>query len=113
MILHQETYLGSPVLVAYDGSETAQKALSLAALLRWNENEPLSVLILADEPEATRALWDQASQWLEQRGVEANFRQLVGADAGTLARTACDERSGVLVIPAEITPPEARPWPQS
>lgn len=102
LILHQGTPLGSPVLVAYDGSETAQKALSLATLLR--QNEPLDVLILADGPEAARALRDQAAQWLEQRGVEATFRQLVGADVGTLARTACDERGGVLVIPAEITP---------
>ena len=102
LILHQGTPLGSPVLVAYDGSETAQKALSLATLLR--QNEPLDVLILADGPEAARALRDQAAQWLEQRGVEATFRQLVGADMGTLARTACDERGGVLVIPAEITP---------
>ncbi|HZA45076.1 MAG TPA: universal stress protein [Rubrobacter sp.] len=102
LILHQGTPLGSPVLVAYDGSETAQKALSLATLLR--QNEPLDVLILADGPEAARALRDQAAQWLEQRGVEATFRQLVGADVETLARTACDERGGVLVIPAEITP---------
>jgi hypothetical protein len=92
------------VLIAYDGSEAAQKALSLALLLRQDENEPLDVLILADGPEAARALRDQAAQWLEQRGVEATFRQLVGADVGTLARTACDERGGVLVIPAEITP---------
>ena len=104
LILHQGTPLGSPVLIAYDGSEAAQKALSLALLLRQDENEPLDVLILADGPEAARARRDQASQWLEQRGVEATFRQLVGADMGTLARTACDERGGVLVIPAEITP---------
>lgn len=104
LILHQETRLRSPVVVAYDGSETAQKALSLAALLRRNENEPLGVLILADGPEAARALQDRATRWLEQRGVRASFRRLVGADAGTLARTACDERSGVLVIPAETTP---------
>ncbi len=101
LILQEGVRLSLPILVVYDGSTIAQKALSAAIRLVRGKNGYLTVLILADGPDAARELQTNVAKWLRERGLEARYRWLVGADVQHLPRIVDAEGSGVLVLPGQ------------
>lgn len=101
LILQQGIRLSLPILVVYDGSAVAQKALVAATRLVRGKNGFLTVLILADRPDIARNLQTKVADWLREQGLEARYRWLVGADVQRLAHLVRTEGCGVLVLPGQ------------
>jgi nucleotide-binding universal stress UspA family protein len=101
LILQQGARLSLPILVVYDGSALAQKALAAASRLVRGKNGYLTVLILADEPDAAWELQTNVAKWLRERELEARYRWLIGADVRHLPRIVDAEGCGILVLPGQ------------
>jgi nucleotide-binding universal stress UspA family protein len=99
LILQRRVRLGTPVVVAYDGSTAAKKALAAARLV-WSEGINFIVLLLAKEPEQAERLKAEASQYLEENEIEARFSWQPNLDAARIARFTQLEGCGILVLPA-------------
>ena len=88
------------MMVIYDGSPVAQKALATATALVQGLESHLVVFILATEREAAHHVKAQASEWLQERDLMARFHVLTGSSVSRLARAVQMERGGTLVVPA-------------
>jgi nucleotide-binding universal stress UspA family protein len=100
LILQHGAGLEMPVLVVYDGSPLAQKALAAADALVEEEKGHLTVLILADGADTAHRLQKQAAGWLQERGVEVRYRLLTKLSVPRLAHIVQMEGRGTLVLPA-------------
>src|SRR6516165_4867430 len=89
---------GLPVLVLYDGSEGAERALDAAARLAKASGSPPIVLLLADTPDAAQRLEQQATHRMEVWAVRPRFRSLPAADVHTLSRALQLEGGGLVVL---------------
>ncbi|MEA3345813.1 MAG: universal stress protein [Chloroflexota bacterium] len=98
LILQRGVRLRMPVLVLYDGSRGAQRALATAAQLAQGKKGSLIILILADRPIAAQNLQQEVAEWLGERKMQARPRWLPQADVAKLCQVARDEGSGVLVL---------------
>jgi nucleotide-binding universal stress UspA family protein len=74
LILQQGARLGLPVLIVYDGSAIAQKALAAASRLVRGKNGYLTVVVLADAPDEAQDLQSHAARWLRERNLHASYR---------------------------------------
>ena len=93
--------LDYPVLVTYDGSESAQQALGAAARLARSGGDKLNVLLLADTFEASEPLQIEVRDWLEARGAVAGFHWLPQATVAHLTEMVHSLESCVLVLGGE------------
>lgn len=100
LIIHRGVRLGLPVVVLYDGSPIARKALAAAHLV-WIPGSLLTVLLLADEVERAQQLQADVQEWLQARGLETKFYWLTRVDGDILARQVRLEGCGLLVLPSE------------
>jgi nucleotide-binding universal stress UspA family protein len=88
--------LSRPVVVVFDGSETAQRALGVAVQLARAGTHALTVLLVADGPAALDALRAQAADRLDRQ--PAAFREAIKPDTGELIRLVQSSRARSLVI---------------
>jgi len=102
MILQHGVQLGSPVIVVYDGSATAQKALTVAMNLDQEKNGHLVILALADDPDTAHRLSQQVETQLQAEDLTAHYRWLATTRLSHLNHVVQLERGGVLVLPADI-----------
>jgi nucleotide-binding universal stress UspA family protein len=100
LILQEGDRLRLPLMVIYDGSPLAQKALTTATALVQGLDSHVIVFILAEGGEAAHRAKAQASEWLHKRDLMARFLLLTGSSASRLARAVQMERGGTLVVPA-------------
>jgi nucleotide-binding universal stress UspA family protein len=100
LLVQQGTHLGPPVVVVYDGSPLAEKALEAAAAL-VKEGESLTVLILADGSESARELRAQVDEKLRDRKLRVHYRSLTRSNVAKLAYLVQMERTGTLVLPVQ------------
>lgn len=98
LILQQGVRLGLPVLVLYDGSGFAQKALAAATQLVLGRGGDLVILLLADSSDAAQSLRADVAGFLAERGLEAGYRWLVKADVARLCQVVQAEGGGVLAL---------------
>lgn len=101
LILQHGTRLGLPVVVVYDGSVAAQRALAVAAYLVQEQNGSLRVLTLAEESDEAHHLAQQVDTWLQAQDLTAHYRWLDSARLSRLAHLVQLEQGGVLILPAE------------
>jgi nucleotide-binding universal stress UspA family protein len=101
LVLQQGARLRLPVVVVYDGSPMARKALDASIHLVRGKNGYLTVFILADERDMAKSLQTDVAEWLRERGMEAGYRWLVGVDVTRLTELVEEEGCGVLVIPSQ------------
>jgi hypothetical protein len=69
-------------------------------LVQEQEEDGLTVLTLADEPERRRQLKAEVSDWLDGCGLQIRFLALREAAVHRLAGTLQLEQCGTLVVPA-------------
>ena len=102
LILREGTCLGVPLAVVYDGSPVARRALIAADTLRQqaDDDQPLIVLLLAEDLQKARTLQDEAASYLTGRQGETHYRSLTGASVLRLFNILQAERCGTLVLPA-------------
>lgn len=101
LILQHGTRLGLPVVVVYDGSVAAQRALAVAAYLVQEQNSYLRVLTLARGSDEAHHLAQQVDTWLQAQDLTAHYRWLDSARLSRLAHLVQLEQGGVLILPAE------------
>jgi nucleotide-binding universal stress UspA family protein len=94
--------LKSSILVVYDGSETAQRALTIAASLVQGQRGFLTVAILASGQEEAKDLQVEVAMWLRSRGLQSRYRWLLEGDEAMIKRLMSVEGQCVLVLPREL-----------
>jgi hypothetical protein len=92
-----KTRTPGPVLVRYDGSPCAERALAVARDLLTAGGEELVVMLPAAEPEVVDALWLRAKRALGAQA--ARFALVASADPADILRRVRLERCGLLVLP--------------
>jgi nucleotide-binding universal stress UspA family protein len=107
LLLQRHAGISPPVVVAYDGSPIGQQALAMAAHLAQRKGGYLTILILANTPNAVRRLQAQVSDWLHGRALVVRYRRLAGAGVTTLTHEVQAEESGVLVLSSTALDPDA------
>ncbi len=100
MVLQRGARLGLPVLVVYDGSPVAQKALAAATLLMHGRQGKLTVLTVADTEPDAQELQTQVAEWMQERGLEARYLWLTEATVATLTHLVHAEGCQLLVVPS-------------
>lgn len=98
LILQQGARLGFPMLVLYDGSRAAHKALVAAVQLARRRGGHLVILLLAEDRETAQSLQEAISEWLAERGLEACYRWLSKLGAARLCHVVQAEGGGLLVL---------------
>jgi len=104
MILQEKTsrYKGPlPVLVVYDGSELARKALHEAVNLVGEKDAPLKIILLAEDTDHADRMKEEIGRQLRTRGMKAETRTLINPTLGRLARAVQMESGGPVVIPCD------------
>jgi nucleotide-binding universal stress UspA family protein len=102
LLLQRDEGIEPPVLVTYDGSLVAQRALKLAARLARRNGGYLAVLIVADTLDAEYRLQAEMADWLRRQGLLVRFRRLAEASVSALAQALQAEHGGVLVLSSTI-----------
>jgi len=90
------------ILVIYDGSETAQKALTMAASLVQGQQGFLTIAILATGHEEAKGLQTEAAMWLRSRGLQSRYRWLLEADEEMIKYLMSVEGECILVLPGGL-----------
>jgi len=107
LMLQRDVGIAPPVMVTYDGTPTAQKALTMAIHLARQQEGELIVLIVAHAADAARRLQTRASDLLDEHGLTARYRQLLDADRATLTHQVRTQGCGVLVLSGTLLSQEA------
>jgi nucleotide-binding universal stress UspA family protein len=100
IVMQQDAGLGSPILIVYDGSPVAQRALAAAAALRAPEDDPLVVLLLAPDERAAARLHEEVAARLDQWAIPAEIHVLADGNAAALAHAVHAQPCGMLILPA-------------
>ncbi len=90
-----------PVVLTYDGSESAVKALEVAVSLNEVLASGLIVYLVAESREEGDALQFEVSKKLDKLGARAAFRTLVHPDFRNLAWMLRNENAGPVVLPCD------------
>ncbi len=88
------------ILVAYDGSKHANRALGIIANWVLKINLPLVVLIVSDVPEKGEALHKEAQQYLEPYQVAVKFLTRKGEPGEEIVKTATEENCWLIAMGA-------------
>lgn len=102
LILQDGARLGAALLVVYDGSPLAEKALDIAVALMETRQGPLHVLLLANGQRQAPALQAEVAAKLLRYGVEGRYQALIGSDTFKLSYAIRSVASATLVVPAKI-----------
>lgn len=113
LVLREAVREQQPVLVYYDGSETAKSALRVAAQLASRAmGHPLTVLVPADDPERAERLGAEIQHAYAGRVPALNIRPLTTTEIDRLAMVARREGRGLFVMPAGSRPLTSTPLQQ-
>ena len=102
VVCPQEPHVGSRVLVAYDGSVPAMRAIQLFCCLGlWKTSETL-VVSIGENMEATAALSARGAKFMSDHGYQASTISLPLTDnpAAALIKVARDNGAGLIVAGA-------------
>jgi nucleotide-binding universal stress UspA family protein len=105
LILHHDTRIAPPLIVAYDGSPAAQEALTLATQLAHGIGGFLMVLLVARTADARRQQKREIGRRMLQAELFVRTRP-AAHDAETLAQIVRAEGGGMLVMHAHVLPTE-------
>jgi nucleotide-binding universal stress UspA family protein len=102
LIMQSGALLTVPVMLLYDGSEQARKALSVASHLARSPDGRLTVFVVADNRKDAGRLEMEVMQHLQDYGGGADFRLLVRDALADIARRIWAEGGGPVVIPCGV-----------
>jgi hypothetical protein len=100
LIWHSQGLLARPVVLVYDGSESAQKGLKVAVHLRKSHDSGLIVYLVADSQEAAQKLRGEVSDKLKEKHGNVIFR-MIRSELKTLSRMLKSENAGPVVLPCD------------
>ena len=100
-VLRDGAVLAPPVVVLYDGSDNAGKALRVGAALVDELSGPLQILLLPVPGENTANLKGQANACLQPTPIMRQYRLLTSLRLPWLIHTLHDTAAGTLVLPGD------------
>jgi len=98
LMLQRDVGIQPPVVVTYDGTRIAHKAITMAAHLARQHMGTLTVLILADTADVAQRLRAEVADLLHKWDLRVRYRRLTDASSTTLIREVQSEGSGMLVL---------------
>lgn len=101
LLIHRGAHIAGPLMVAYDGSPGAERALAAAARIAGRNGSDISVLALGDSPEARHAHGQQAQTWLDRHHIAGHVLHMEAPTPGRLCSLLTRTGSSVLVIHAD------------
>lgn len=101
LLVHPDSELGFPILVAYDGSKAGDRALYAAAELAEKDDGELVVLILSDAGRGPKELLELAADRLDVRPRDVRHRVLELSTVSDIASLIRRIGGGTLVLPAK------------
>ncbi|MBS7648849.1 universal stress protein [Candidatus Bathyarchaeota archaeon] len=101
LLVQHGVSIKQPVLVVYDGSESAKQALATGADMAQAYGDGLVVLILAEISDVAQRLENEVTAWLQGRKLQVGYRWLDKLDAQSLIQTIQTERGGILILGSE------------
>ena len=102
VFLEHGVELGTPVLVLFDGSENALRALATAARLARGDSLNLVVLVAGTDADAYQRLLQQVTNWLTEHDQHARIRP-VATGIASLAQAVREEGGKALVLASDHT----------
>ncbi|MDF1515381.1 MAG: universal stress protein [Anaerolineae bacterium] len=102
MLLQNGTELAGPIMLVYDGSPLAQKALEVAAVLHEKRHGPLHVLVLVNGEKRAPDLLAEVASMLQDFGTEGHYQTLVESNIPKLARVIQSATFGTLILPDKV-----------
>jgi nucleotide-binding universal stress UspA family protein len=102
LLLQRDEGIRPPVLVTYDDSPVARRAIKIAARLARRHGGYLAVLIVAATADEEYRLQAEMAEWLRRQGLLVRFRRLPEASVSALTQALKAERGGVLVLSSTI-----------
>ncbi|OGO16310.1 MAG: hypothetical protein A2Z14_12320 [Chloroflexi bacterium RBG_16_48_8] len=96
------TAIKPAVLVVYDGSDIAQRALTTAAHMVQGQKGFLSVAIVAADHEHAKRLQIEVARWLRSRDLQARYRWLFEIDEEKVKQLMQAEGECMLVLPGSM-----------
>jgi hypothetical protein len=101
-LIHREGRIERlPVLVYYDGSPSARRALAIVAALRRGRREEVRVLLPPAEAEVSMRLVAEVEQWRREHALRVVTQQLASAEPVDLARTLLQLGRALITLPAD------------
>ena len=100
LVLQRQIPRKQPILVGYDGSSAARRALFLATQLLQEQDVPLVLILIGDEAERADALRHEAATWLHLQGLRARYHWLARANIARLVNLVLIEQGGAFVLPS-------------
>jgi len=94
-----DVHPGLPVMVFFDGTAVARRALVATAQLVKGRNAQLTVLLLADSQEAAQTLQQQARQTLQPYDLAAHYLWQSSAEVRVIVQKIQMEGCQMLVLP--------------
>lgn len=105
LVCSDSTRMQGPLLVAYDGSRHAQRALSAAATLMAAGAYPsLGVVTVGDEPDETASSQEEARAYLEGYTAKVKMLVRVGDRVAGILNAAEEMKSGLIAMGAFGSP---------
>jgi nucleotide-binding universal stress UspA family protein len=100
LLLQHRPFGEGPLMLAYDGSSAADRALAAAAELASQDGGTLAVLLLADDPRTAQELERRVEAYVEDRRLKCRYQTLPQATADKLKRSVALVPGGILVLAA-------------
>jgi nucleotide-binding universal stress UspA family protein len=105
LVLRRPTHRRQPILTYYDGSETAQSALRVAARLATRgATHPLKVFLPTTDGDETERLRAEVQEKYGDRVAQLQMRPLTKVERDRLATLARREGRGLFVMPGGCSP---------
>jgi nucleotide-binding universal stress UspA family protein len=90
-----------PVQLVYDGSATAQRAMTTAVQMALAAGGHLTVMIIADTLELAQRLREETAEHLQDQRIQGHYLQLITPTADELAHALRGAGGGTLIMAAD------------
>jgi nucleotide-binding universal stress UspA family protein len=102
LLLQRDERIGPPVVVVYDGSPVARRALRIATRLAKQNGGYLAVLLVATTPNEEYRLQAETADWLRRQGVLVRYRRIPERSELAVKQVLAAERNGLVVFSSTV-----------
>jgi nucleotide-binding universal stress UspA family protein len=102
LLLERNERIAPPVIVVYDGSPVARRALRIGTRLAQRNGGYLAVLIVSETPNEEYRLQAETADWLRRQGVLVRYRRIPERSVLAVKQVLEAERNGLIVLSTTI-----------
>ena len=102
LLLQRDERIAPPVIVVYDGSPIARRALRIATRLAKRNGGYLAVLLVAETPNEEYRLQAETADWLRSQGVLVRYRRIPERSVLAVKQVLEAERNGLVVFSSTV-----------